>query len=237
MIAVGGSPEANRSVMDIARANPLRIRAAIGINRDLAGFPGTEPGLEELLAAPEVVAVGEVGLDFRHADTNREAQIRLFDHMLDIARRQRLPVIVHSRAADAETIAALEKHARNWAGVKGRIGVQHCFTGSRAFAERLLALGFLISFSGIITFKNAAELREIAAEIPEDRILIETDSPWLAPEPFRGKPNEPANVRRVAETLAEIRQTTTEAIADATFRNAEKLFGIGSLTHGTHGAE
>ncbi|MBU4247987.1 MAG: TatD family hydrolase [Verrucomicrobia bacterium] len=253
MIAVGGSPEANRRVVAIARTHPDHVGAAVGINRDRAAIVWPADELATLVAAPEIVAVGEVGLDFhspsplRQAQgyggaplgfampqSDREAQIRLFERMLEIARDARLPVIVHSRAAEAETIALLEEHARNWPGPKDRIGVQHCFTGTRAYAEHLLALGFFISFSGILTFKNAVELRAIAALIPAERLLIETDSPWLAPEPFRGKPNEPAHVRRVAETLAEIRHCPVEAIAAATFCNAERLFGFFGMVQERH---
>ncbi len=238
LIAVGGSPAANQLSVNIACAHPRQVRAAVGINRDLAVTAWSAKDITSLAAAPEVVAIGEVGLDFHSPaplrvgtplgcappQADREAQHRLFTDMLALAGAQRLPVIVHSRAAERETLACLEAHAHAWKGPEDRIGVQHCFTGSRAYAKRLLALGFYISFSGILTFKNAAELREIASEIPIDRILIETDSPWLAPEPFRGQPNEPAHVRRVAETLAEIRRIPVAAIAAATFRNAEKLF-------------
>jgi len=225
MIAVGGSPQANRRVVEIARANPGQVRAAVGINRDQAETEWSADELATLIAAPEIAAIGEVGLDFHHGNTDREAQIRLFKRMLAVAREHCLPVSVHSRAAEEPTIACLEEYARTWPGPKDRIGVQHCFTGTRAYAERLLAMGFFISFSGILTFKNAGELREIAALIPAERLLIETDSPWLAPEPFRGQSNEPANVRRVAETLAVIRHCPLETIAAATFHNAEKIFG------------
>ncbi|MDP2991180.1 MAG: TatD family hydrolase, partial [Kiritimatiellota bacterium] len=134
------------------------------------------------------------------------------------------PVIVHTREAEAETLAALRAHAAAWRGAPDRIGVMHCFTGGELFARDLLALGFFISFSGIITFKNAGSLLAVAALVPEDRLLIETDAPYLAPEPFRGQPNEPAHVRRVAEILAEIRHTSWETIAEITARNAERLF-------------
>ncbi len=225
VLAVGGTPEANRLVVAAARAQPREVRAAVGINRDQAGTTWSADELAALLAAPETAAVGEVGLDFHRAAPDRETQLRLFERMLDLACASGRPIIVHSRAAEAETISLLERHVRRWAGDGSRIGVQHCFTGTQAFAARLLELGFFISFSGILTFKNAGALRQIAAGIPEDRLLIETDSPWLAPEPFRGKPNEPAQVRRVAETLAEIRRCSVEDIASATFRNAERLFG------------
>jgi TatD DNase family protein len=225
LIAVGGAPAENRLAVELARAQPDRIRAAVGCNRDLAGAAWDVEELAPLLALPEVVAVGEVGLDFHRTTSDRAAQTRLFARMLELAREHRRPVIVHSREAEAETLALLERHAGKWAGAPGRIGVQHCFTGSPEFAARLLALGFSIGFSGILTFKNAKDLRAIAAGIPADRLLIETDSPWLAPEPVRGKPNEPANVRRVAETLAEIRKTSVGEIAAITFRNAERIFG------------
>jgi len=225
MIAVGGSPEANQSAVEIARKYPAHVRAAVGINRDQAEADWPADELTALLAAPEIAAIGEIGLDFHREQQTRNAQLELFERMLAIAGERGLPVIVHSRAAEAETMALLEQHVRKWTDSQDRIGVQHCFTGSRAYAERLLALGFFISFSGIITFKNAADLREIAASIPEDRLLIETDSPWLTPEPFRGQPNEPAHVRRVAETLAEVRHCSLAEIAAVTFRNAERLFG------------
>lgn len=244
MLAVGGTPAANRRAVAIARAHPRRVLAAVGISRELADAEWSSAELAEVLSAPEVAAVGEIGLDFHSPspirqtqgyggaapgsampNPDRAAQMRLFNRMLALAGERRLPVIVHSRDAEAATLALLERHARNWTGPKERIGVQHCFTGSPAYAERLLALGFSISFSGVITFKNSSSLRKIAALIPAERLLIETDSPWLAPEPFRGRPNEPAHVRRVAETLAEIRNTSVAATAAETFRNAETLFG------------
>ncbi len=231
LLAVGGSPEANRAAVELARVRPRQVRAAVGINRDLAGSPWSEEELAALAAAPEAVAVGEIGLDFHRAGTDHAAQILLFERMLALAREHGRPVLVHSRDAEQETLACLEAHTRGWKGPAERIGVQHCFTGSLAYAGRLLELGFSISFSGILTFRNAGALRQIAARIPAERLLIETDSPWLAPEPFRGQPNEPAHVRRVAEALAEIRGVPLEAIAEATFRNAERLFGIRPTEH------
>jgi len=264
MIAVGGSPAANRTALEIARAYPGRVRAAIGYNRDQtddgrrtplrdqatperfaqarAATAGQAPDeLETMLAAPEVAAIGEIGLDFHHdrhvgasgtkwplalrRGTTVAAQITLFNRMLALARDHRLPVIVHTREAEAETLSALREHTAVWSGAPNRIGVMHCFTGGEVFARDLLALGFMISFSGILTFKNAGGLRAVATLVPEDRLLIETDAPYLAPEPFRGQPNEPAHVRRVAEVLAEIRHTSWETIAEITACNAERLFG------------
>ena len=225
MIAVGGSPTANCTALGIACAHPGRIRAAVGYNRDLADAANPMDELEAMLVAPEVTAVGEIGLDFHHDHKTALAQIKLFQRMLLLARDHRLSVCVHTRAAEAETLAALREHAVAWRGAPERIGVMHCFTGGEVFARDLLALGFYISFSGIITFKNVGGLRSVAAMVPEDRMLIETDAPYLAPEPFRGQPNEPAHVRRVAEVLAEIRHTSWEMIAEITTRNAERLFG------------
>ena len=236
MIAVGGSPAANRTALEIARAYPGRVRAAVGYNRDQAmperyaqaraATAGQAPDeLETLLKAPEVAAVGEVGLDFHHGHEAALAQIELFQRMLLLARDRQLPVCVHTREAEAETLAALRAHAAAWRGAPDRIGVMHCFTGGEIFAHDLMALGFMISFSGIITFKNTGGLLAVAALVPDDRLLIETDAPYLAPEPFRGQPNEPAHVRSVAETLATIRHTSWETIAEITARNADRLFG------------
>jgi len=260
LIAVGGSPAANRTALEIARAYPERIRAAVGYDRHVGVFDAKWPlvlrrgdqtavacpldELRGLLALPEAVAIGEIGLDFHHerhvspapsrgakwplvlrCGETALAQIELFQRMLLLARDCQLPVIVHTRAAETETLDALRAHAAAWRGTPDRIGVMHCFTGGEVFARDLLALGFMISFSGIITFKNVGSLRAVAVLVPEDRLLIETDSPYLAPEPFRGQPNEPAHVRRVAETLATIRHTSWETIAGISARNAERLFG------------
>jgi len=234
MIAIGGSVVANRTALKIARAYPGRIRAAVGYNRDLADAFGRQTTddrrrmadeLENILSAPEVAAIGEIGLDFHHGRETALAQIELFQRMLLLARDHQLPVIVHTREAEAETLAALRAHAAAWRGAPDRIGVMHCFTGSEVFARDLLALGFNISFSGIITFKNAGGLLAVAALVPDDRLLIETDAPYLAPEPFRGQSNEPSHVRCVAEVLAEIRHTSWETIAELTTRNAKRLFG------------
>ncbi|MDD5677603.1 MAG: TatD family hydrolase [Kiritimatiellae bacterium] len=225
MMAIGGSMAANHMAIEIARSYDTRIRATVGFNRDLAAVVNPMDELKALLAAPEVVAVGEIGLDFHHSRDTMPAQIELFRHMLTLARDRRLPVCVHTREAEAETLAALREHAAAWSGPAGRIGVMHCFTGGEGFTRDLLALGLYISFSGIITFKKSGSLREVAARVPEDRLLIETDAPYLAPEPFRGQPNEPSHVRRVAEALAEIRHMSLEKIAEVTTRNAERLFG------------
>jgi len=156
--------------------------------------------------------------------------------MLEFAAPRRLPVIVHSRYADDDTVALLGEFSTAWKKVFHGVekpdaaipppGILHCFTGDTAFAEELLALGFMISFSGIVSFNNAGPLREVAKHVPEDRLLIETDCPYLTPKPFRGKVNEPAFVARVAEVLAEARGLAVETLAAATCANAEKVFQL-----------
>ncbi len=226
MVAVGGSPATNRAAINMAQAYPEHIRAAVGYNRDQTATVRrqTVDELKTLLSAPEVMAIGEIGLDFHHGRETALAQMELFQRMLLLARDHQLPVSVHTREAKAETLAALRAHAAAWYGAPDRIGVMHCFTGDEGFARDLLALGFFISFSGIITFKNAGALLAVAALVPDGRLLIETDAPYLAPELFRGQPNEPAHVRRVAEVLAKIRHTSFETIAELTTRNADKMF-------------
>jgi TatD DNase family protein len=152
-------------------------------------------------------------LDYHYSADTAAAQKALFSSMLDGARHHGLPVVVHSREAEADTLALLENHRSAWRGDPDRLGVLHCFTGDLPFAQALLALGMMISFSGIVTFKNAAALRDVAAAVPDDRLLIETDSPYLAPVPYRGKRNEPAYVCFIASALAELRGCEAEKIA------------------------
>ncbi len=224
MIAVGGSPEANEQAARLAREYPDRIRAGLAYGRHRARHRDSISALRVALKGPGVVAVGETGLDLYHEAETKDTQIALFQRMLELARELRMPCIVHSRNAEEITGDILAEHAALWNGQPDGIGVLHCFTGARKFADRLLDLGFFISFSGILTFKNAGSLRETAASVPGDRLMIETDSPYLAPEPHRGKPNAPAFLRRVAEALALVRNCSVEDIAEITTRNAERLF-------------
>jgi len=238
-VAVGGSEALNAAAEAAVRHAPDLLAAAIGYDRDqaaaMAGTPAAGElavhGLRERLAAlseagPGSVAIGEIGLDYHYAAASAAAQRRLFAAQLALARDLRLPVIIHSREADADTLAALRDHVLAWPGDPDRIGVLHCFTGDRAMARELLDLGLYISFSGIVTFRNAASLRAVAVDVPEDRLLIETDSPFLAPVPVRGRQNEPAFVRHVADCLAAVRGVASEALADRTCANACRLFGL-----------
>lgn len=232
MVAVGGDAAMNRAAVAAAGRHPGRVWAAVGFDRDQAGEGGADVGahLAAILDAArpdgvEAVAVGEIGLDFHYAPATAAEQCERFAAQLAVAAAHRMPVIVHSRDADEATLATLRAAAGGW-GAGGTVpGVLHCFTGSAAFAQDLVALGLHISFSGILTFRNADALRAVARSVPDDRLLIETDTPYLAPVPHRGHRNEPAFVVEVARVLAEVRGTTLEAIANLTDANARRLFG------------
>jgi TatD DNase family protein len=169
-----------------------------------------------------VVAWGEIGLDFHYDNSPREVQVEVFRRQLRAARKLNVPVIIHTRDAEAETIQALRAE---WPGSE-LAGIMHCFSGSQWLADNAVQLGMLISFSGILTFKKADDLREIARGVPLDRLLIETDCPYLTPVPYRGKRNEPAYVVEVARCLAELREISLEEIAEITTANFERLFEL-----------
>lgn len=236
ILAVGGSKASNKAALDAARMFPDVIRVAVGFDRDQARRIGKDNDSRQMVEnlarklgsgdnMRHVAAIGEMGLDFHYSRETKEQQILLFREQLRLANELGLPVSVHSREAEGETMAELEKHAGVWKGSHVRTGVLHCFTGSAAFAQKLLACGYYISFSGIVTFPRADELRELARQVPEERLLIETDTPYLAPMPHRGKRNEPAFARRVLEQLSGIRGLSLERLAAATFDNALRLFG------------
>jgi TatD DNase family protein len=170
---------------------------------------------------PKVVAIGEAGLDYHYDNSPRGAQERGFRTHIAAARATGLPLVIHSREADADTARILEEET----GQGAFPAVLHCFTGGPDLARRAVALGHYVSFTGILTFKNSIALREIAAELPADRILVETDAPYLAPNPFRGKRNEPAFVIETAKVLADTRGVSLEEIARQTSDNFFRLFG------------
>ena len=236
MCAVGSSAASNELVVDLAQAHPEALVAAVGYDRDQLEKPRDLGALAALAARPGVAAVGEIGLDYYYSAETAPAQRALFRQMLAFAAERKLPVIVHSRYADDDTVEMLGEFSTVWKKVFHGVenppppGILHCFTGDAAFAEELLALGFFISFSGIVSFNNAGPLREVARGIPADRLLIETDCPYLTPKPFRGKVNEPAYVARVAEVLAEARGTEAAALAETTFANAQRIFQLEGQT-------
>jgi TatD DNase family protein len=179
---------------------------------------------------PKVVALGEAGLDYHYDRSPRDAQERGFRTHIAAARETGLPLVIHSREADADTARILEEET----GQGAFPAVLHCFTGGADLARRAIALGLSISLTGILTFKNSTALRAIAAELPADRILIETDAPYLAPLPFRGKRNEPAYVVETAKILAETRGVSFDEIAQQTSENFFRLFGKVPRSAGGH---
>jgi TatD DNase family protein len=206
--------------------------ASVGVHPDNEGIQ--EPSVADLVERsqlPKVVAIGETGLDYYQMEERKggrsvadlEWQRERFRTHIRAARQVGKPLIIHTRQASDDTIAILKEEGEDGsAGAAG--GVFHCFTETAAVARAALDLGFYISFSGILTFKSAAELREVAAFVPIDRILIETDSPYLAPVPFRGKTNNPSYVPYVARQIAELRTMSVEAVGEATSANFERLF-------------
>jgi TatD DNase family protein len=180
-------------------------------------------GIADIVARthdPAVVAIGEAGLDYHYDNSPREAQTRGFLNHIAAARETGLPLVIHTREADDDTARILEQEM----GKGAFPAVLHCFTGGRELAKRAIELGLYISFTGILTFKKSEELRAIAASLPADRILVETDAPYLAPGKFRGKRNEPAYVVETAKTLAETRNIAPEALAEQTTENFFRLF-------------
>jgi len=227
LVAIGGDDDANDLALRTAESRPDTLWCSAGYDRDLAtGWDRDVSRLRSVLSNPRVVAVGECGIDYFHETENAEAQKTLFAAMLDLAVDVAKPVVVHSREADDDTLDLLKDFSRRWPDPDRPCAVLHCFTGSADFARKLIDLNLMISFSGILTFKNAADLRDTAAGLPEDRIVIETDSPYLAPVPHRGERNQPAFVPHVAECLAEVRGVTTDTVAEFTTRNAATLFGF-----------
>ena len=260
--AVGGTPAGNDCAVQLARQHPGHLHAAVGLDRDQAERPRdaeASAALAELAADSAVVAIGETGLDYYYSADTAPAQRALFEDMLALALRARKPVIVHSRYADADTIAMLTDFSTAWkklfhsveksektfpyrgknepnfphcgkpaenASAPPPPGVLHCFTGDADFAAELAALGFFISFSGIVTFNNADPLRAVARDVPAEQVLVETDCPYLTPKPFRGRVNEPAYVAHVGERMAEVRGVPAADMAALTTANARRLFQL-----------
>ena len=199
-----------------------RLYTAIGVHpHDARHYDDkAESLIKDLLETERVIAWGEIGLDFHYNNSPRDVQIEVFGRQLKAASGAGVPVIIHTREAENETIEILKSE---YSSAECR-GVFHCFSGSKDLAHRALDLGFALSFSGIVTFRRADELREIAKGVPLDKFLIETDCPFLAPAPYRGKRNEPAYVVEVARCIAELRDLPLEEIARLTTDNFQSLF-------------
>ncbi|MGH8632695.1 MAG: TatD family hydrolase [Burkholderiales bacterium] len=202
------------------------LYASVGVHPDYADVPVvTEQELVALADHPKVVAIGETGLDYYRIKGGADWQRERFRTHIRAARRCGKPLVIHMRDAADDTLRIMREEGADEVG-----GVMHCFTGTWEVAQAAIDLGFCISFSGIVTFKNAAALREVAKQVPLERMLIETDSPYLAPVPYRGKTNEPALVRYVAEEIARLRDVPLEQVASATSENFFRQFRIDSAS-------
>jgi TatD DNase family protein len=214
---------------ELARAGAVTdrwsdVRFSIGVHPHAAGkFPEAGSAAASVARAidaqPLTRGLGEIGLDYHYDFAPRDLQQAVFREQIGLARERRLPIVIHTREADEDTFRILGEERAADVG-----GVFHCFTGDRAMARRALDLGFHLSLAGIVTFPRALELKEVARLVPLDRLLIETDSPYLAPVPFRGKRNEPAHVVKVAETIAELRGAAAEEIGAAALENFRRVF-------------
>ena len=223
MLAIGtgdGPPDLEAAVR-LADRYPMFL-ATVGVHPHEASKyeDATSLRLRDLLRHPKVVALGEIGLDYHHNFSPRDVQKRVFIEQMSVAREAGMPIVIHTREAWEDTFALLEEH---WKPT-GLGGILHCFSGSTVEVERTLALGFYLAFGGVVTYPKAIEVHESARVTPLDRMLLETDAPYLAPIPKRGKRNEPSYVVGTAQRIAELRSTTVEAIAAATTANFERLF-------------
>lgn len=220
IINIGASPESSRAAVALSEQYE-GIYATVGFHPcdtyDLTEEAYAE--IEELAKHNKVKAIGEIGLDYHYEDTDKEKQFVAFRRQMALAEKLKLPVVIHSREATQDTLAIL----REFPNVKG---VVHSYSGSVETAKILLNMGYYLSFNGIVTFKNAHKAREVLAALPHDRVLIETDCPYLAPEPHRGERNDPSLVPFVAAKVAEIWGITQEEVANITFENGKRFYGI-----------
>ncbi|MFM8797738.1 MAG: TatD family hydrolase [Fluviibacter sp.] len=218
-MTIGVTLEEAPQVLAIAEAHE-QVFASVGVHPEYADHQ--EPDVETLCALaqhPKVLAIGETGLDYHWHKDRPEWQRERFRVHIRAAKLLNKPLVIHTRESAEDTLAILKEEGASAVG-----GILHCFTESLAVAEEAIALGFYISISGIVSFKKAEQVHEVARSVPLDRLLVETDSPYLAPVPFRGKPNEPAYVRHVAEAIADLRQISYAEVAEASSRNFLKLF-------------
>lgn len=221
LINAGDCIASSARSIELAEAYP-EVYAAVGIHPHEAGDVKEEDyqQLIDWAGHPKVVAIGEIGLDYHYDYSPRSIQQEVFIRQIDVARRTGLPIIIHDREAHGDVMSIIKKEAG------GLTGVFHCFSGSMEMARECLALGFYIAVGGSVTFKNAAKLPAIAASVPLDRLLLETDCPYLTPQPYRGRRNEPAYVRIVGEYVAALRKMELAALAEATTANVKRLFQI-----------
>jgi TatD DNase family protein len=221
MVEIGYDLPSSRAAVALAEQHEA-VFAVVGVQPHYAAEADDAwlAEVQRLAAHPKVVAIGEIGLDFYHDRAPHDMQERLFRAQLALARDLGKPVVIHSRDAHADTVRVLRDAAR------GQPGIMHSFSGEWAYAEACLEVGFMLSFSGPLTFSKAQELHDVARRAPLDRILTETDSPYLSPNPLRGRRNEPANVRLVAERLALLREIELADLAAAVWDNASQILRL-----------
>jgi len=222
MINIGADMASSARSVALAQAHE-GIYAAVGIHphdAKAAVSADYDRMAEWVEREAKVVAIGEIGLDYYYDLSPREVQQEVFIRHIDLARQLRKPIIIHDRDAHGDVMNIVKKEA------KGIIGVFHCYSGSLEMAKEVLKLGFYVSFAGPVTFAKSTKLKEISAAVPLERLLVETDSPYLTPHPHRGRRNEPAHVRLVAEEVARLRGLSLEAVAEATTQNVKQLFHI-----------
>ena len=229
MLTIGTSAETSRAAVALAEREP-DVYAAVGIHPHDAA-DADEAGFDELLklaqSSPKVVAVGEIGLDFFRNLSPREIQLKVFRRQLELARHMRKPALIHCRDAHAETLEILKTE-----GVRDVGGIMHCFSGDEAVARQCLDLGLLISIAGPVTYPNARKLPAVVKMVPADCLVVETDCPFLPPQPYRGKRNEPAYLPLIAARLAELKGVPVEDLGAQMARNALTLFGVSSPPSG-----
>ena len=221
-VAIGCDLDTSRAAVALAQKHSF-ISATVGVHPHEVKLieGGWYDELRTLAKSGRVVAYGEIGLDYHYDHSPRDVQRTRFREQVRLACELKLPIVIHTREAQEDTIAILKEEKAGDVG-----GVFHCFSGDAWLAKDALDLGFYLSFSGVITFQNATMLRDIVKTVPLDRILVETDAPYLTPVPHRGKRNEPAYVRHVADKIAELHGLTTQQVEDATSQNTKRLFGI-----------
>ncbi|MBW1782138.1 MAG: TatD family hydrolase [Deltaproteobacteria bacterium] len=231
MVTIGIDLNSSTASVDLARTYAY-VSASVGCHPHNADAcdPSDLDQLARLASEPEVVAWGEIGLDYFRNYSAREAQLKNFRHQLGLAADLNLPVIIHDREAHEEVYAILKKMGKG-----ERKGVIHCFSGDMALAEAFMDLGYFISIPGTVTYKNAVHIKQVAASIPLSRMLVETDAPFLAPVPRRGKRNEPSYVGFTAKEIARLRKIPFEEVARQTTENAKILFGLAQSSSGGFG--
>jgi TatD DNase family protein len=222
IVVVGFDNETIDGAMKLAEAYDF-IYAAVGWH-PVDAIDMTDKDLErieQLAKHPKVVAIGEMGLDYHWDKSPKEVQQEVFRRQIQLAKKVKLPIIIHNRDATADVVAILKEENAEEVG-----GIMHCYSGSLETAKQCINMNFFISFGGPVTFKNAKQPKEVAREIPLDKLLIETDCPYLSPHPLRGKRNEPSYVKYIAQQIAELREISVESLAEHTTKNAKQLFNI-----------